>query len=138
MSVDIENMPSRFSRYGRRIFAALLHTKASLGRTWYELSLILKWPFLIGLLSFEGFTVLIALWGIFWANTQAFSFGIPYLVGFGVWASLNSPILYLAWRKIKEEDSKAKIMTEAWESRKDTKTLVKEYQDLCEKKKKRK
>ena len=44
------------------------------------------------------------------------------------------PVEILVYRKIKEEDSKAKLMTEAWETRKTTHQLVEEYEELLKKK----
>jgi hypothetical protein len=95
----------------------------------------LKYPFLLALLSLEGFTMLIAVVIIMTASA---SYGLigGYMAGIGVWCALNSPIIYKTWRKIKEEDDALhrKVMSEGWEGKKSTSDLVDEYEELLEKK----
>jgi hypothetical protein len=88
---------------------------------------VLKWPILLGLVTLEGLTVLIAIGIVLQLATYGF---LAWIAGAAGWLVPNSPIMYKTWRKIKEEDGKAKIMQEGWEGTEDMKKAVQEYREL--------
>ena len=96
-----------------------------------DLASVLKYPVLIGLFFLEGLTVLLACGAALVAVQHGVVIG--WLSAATTWALINSPIIYKVWRKIKEEDSKAKIMQEGWEGTEDTTKAVQEYEDLLKK-----
>ena len=96
-----------------------------------DIASVLKYPVLLGLFALEAFTVLLA-FGVALVTLQHGIF-TSWLSAAASWALMNSPIIYKVWRKIREEDSKAKIMQEGWEGNEDTTKAVREYQDLLKK-----
>lgn len=100
-----------------------------------DLGSILKWPVLLGLFGAEVLAFWVAILGIGWAIGAGLNIALVYLFGIAVWSALNSPVIYLTVKKIREERSDAKIKAEGWEGHKTTEELVKEYQEILDEEK---
>ena len=104
----------------------ILHSKASVA--FRDVEAILHYPVILAMFGFDAVVVL----------PSAIIVGTTVIGGLtGVIAAVvvsQLPVEILVYRKIKDEDSKAKLMSEAWESRKTTSQLVEEYEELLKKK----
>ena len=115
-----------------------LRIKEAVREAFRDIVSVLKYPVLIGLFFLEGFTVFLAMALAF--ITPQYGVLVRWLFAAGSWGLMNSPIIYKVWRKVREEDSKAKAMQipkEGWEGTEDTAKAVKEYQDLLSRQRKR-
>jgi len=111
----------------------MLRTKASsvashILESWRDIQAILRYPLLIVAFTVDAVIVL---------PTSIIVGGLVYgLFGCIIFAAVSQiPIEILVYRKIKEEERVAKLMSEGWESKKTTEELMKEYKKLLEKKK---
>jgi hypothetical protein len=94
-----------------------------------EMAADLKWPIIIGLFGVD------ALYGVLATFYVGFLFGIIGAVLF--FLVIQSWLIYYVAKKIREENSEAKVMSEGWEGRSDTGKVVEEYLDLIEEDKKK-
>jgi hypothetical protein len=103
----------------------VLHSKAT--EAFNDIKTILHYPVLLVLFGFDAVVVLPS------AVILGSRIGGPLGAVAAVVVS-QLPVEIFVYRKIKEEDSKAKLMTEAWETTKNTQQLVEEYEELLKKK----
>jgi MFS-type transporter involved in bile tolerance (Atg22 family) len=99
-----------------------------------DLADVFKWPILLGLFFAEALATLVSVGVILqFTYVSRYSLIIGYIGGALVWCLFNSPLLYYVWRRIKEEDSEAKIMSEGWEGSENIPKAVQNYQELLAK-----
>ncbi|HVP16130.1 MAG TPA: hypothetical protein VMT42_02050 [candidate division Zixibacteria bacterium] len=108
----------------------ILHSKATVAIR--DLEAILHYPVILAMLGFDAVVVL----------PGAVILGTVVLGGLtGVIVAVvlsQLPVEILVILKIREEDSKAKIMQEGWEGTENTAKAVQEYQELLAKQKQKK
>jgi uncharacterized membrane protein len=88
---------------------------------------VLRWPIILALVGID------CLYGVLATVYVGAQFGLVSGVAF--FLLIQSWLIYLVSKKIREENKEAKILKEGWEGRTDTDKVIKEYLDLLEEEK---
>ena len=102
----------------------LMRIVESLKEFYSALATILRWPIILGLVGLD------CLYGVLATVYVGFQFGLAGGVAF--FLLIQSWLIYLAGKKIREENKESKIMKEGWEGRTDTEKVIEEYLKLIE------